>query len=782
MNKSKKIISIVAAATLAFSTVALAGCGAKDYAGDKLTAGYDAAATVSSNGGFAVEKGNYVYFINAPENSTADNTYGNVVKGSLMRISKTELAEEKYDGAQIVIPSLLVAGDYTAGIFVYGEYVYYATPTTDKNTQTGEVENSYLDFKRSKLDGSEAPSDYFFRLSSNSAKYRFVEVEGTVYCMFEDGGMLKSYNVETGKTTVLVSGAKSSFFYDLKDPTNPNVYYTMGVTYDLDETNSTTAQYDQVYMVNAATTVATTSDDNTVGYTAKLGDKEVASYAFKKSYVEENGDVDDYTTYPYVNAGSLVLDGVGSASSGADSSDTRFNKDNKADSTEPIGYNYTIQSYQNDGLYFTRKALTTTASETENSKLYYVADVRENWNTVTGNALVDVVASDTTYASSSALFELVEGKHSYYYVDGSILKKATVGENAATTTMNLAYEVSSATLWKTEGDYLYYYSSASNGNNITRINCTGNQDNYNPLLATDEYKPLTLPLVDWNSAWYKPEFIDVDGAKVVLYSNAQSYGAGSTAYNYIYATKLGTTEEILATKEALDTVNDFIDEQADSQLQIAMEYFYKTGKTTAFEAVRELYEEKELTEDFDNFVAMFEEGGEFEGMLETAYAAPVSRMTEEDVEAIEQNWADSLLSETEEEEEESGLPTWALILIIVGGVLVVGGATAGIWYYVAKKKAAAKKAESVVNAYRNKIDTTDDKTIDVYADEETTESATEETPAEEAVEESPVEEVVEETPAEEVVEEVPVQDAETTVEESPVEAPVESTDAPSEEN
>ena len=128
-------------------------------------------------------------------------------------------------------------------------------------------------------------------------------------------------------------------------------------------------------------------DGDKVGYTAKLGDKEVASYSFKKSYVEENGDVDDYTTYPYVNLGSLVLDGVGSATTGADSSDTRFKTaGSKADSAEPLGYNYTIQSYQNDGLYFTRKALTTTASDNifrqHLSHANYLSyNIKQSWHT-----------------------------------------------------------------------------------------------------------------------------------------------------------------------------------------------------------------------------------------------------------------------------------------------------------------------------------------------------------------------------------------------------------------
>lgn len=750
MNKSKKIISVIAAATLAFSTLALAGCDAKNYAGEKLD-GVDAATNVYSNGGFAVETDDYVYFINGSASNTENNTYGKVVKGSLMRISKANLANGKYEEAKILVPSLLVAGDNTAGIFIYDGYVYYATPTTDRNTKTGQIENSYLDFKYSKLDGSAAPSNYFLRLSNNAAKYRFVEVDGAVYCMYEEDGALKSLNVKSGETTVLVSGAKSSFYYDLNDPTNPNVYYTMSVKYDLDEENSTTAQYDQLYCVNAATSVSLISDKTTVGYTAKLGGTEVASYSFKKSYVKDNGKVDDYTTYPYVNLGSLVLDGVGSASTGADSSDTRFNKDDKTLSNEPLGYNYTIQSYQNDGLYFTRKPLTATASDGENTKLFYLADDKgSDWNTVTGNAAVETVALDTTYASSSALFEIAEdGTHTYFYVDGSILKKATADENGVATTMNLAYEVSSANLWKTEGDYLYYYASATNGNNITRINYTGNADNYNPLLVTDEYKPLVLPLVDWNSAWYKPEFVNANGTTVVLYSNAQSYGAGATAYNYVYATKLGTTEELIAVQDALDEVNEFIDSYTDnSQLQAVMDYYFKTGKTAAFDAVRDvedLYTDYQRDE-FDAFVKKFEAGAEFAGKLQTAYVAPVSRMTSSDIEAIEENWAASLLSEKTEEEEESGLPTWAIVLIVVGGVLVIGGAATAVVLYLKNKADKAKKAEAVVNAYqRKKIDTTDDKTIDVYADE----SVAEET-AEEAVE-APVEEVAEEV-AEEATE------------------------------
>ena len=761
MNKSKKIISIIAAAALSFSALALTGCGTEKYKGDQLTAGYDKTATVSSNGGFAVEKGDYVYFINGSASNTADNTYGDVVKGALMRISKAQLATEKYSEAQVVIPSLFVAGDMTAGIFIYGEYVYYATPTTDKDTKTGEVQNTYLDFKRSKLDGSEAPmdgkNDYMFRLSTNSAKYRFVEEGGKVYCLYEEDGDLKSYlcDGKENEATVLVSGA-SSFYYDLKDPTNPNVYYTMGVTYDLDKASQTTAKYTQVYSVNAANTAVT--DKATASY--KVLDKdgnEIKTYDFDEKFMEEKAeeksyDLGDYTTYPYVNLGTLVLDGVGTAPS--PSADGRFNWNDKADSSDPLGFTYTIQSYQNGGLYFQRTALTTNGqSDSDDTKLYYLADARgENWNTVTGNTKAQIVALNTEKASTSALFEIENGVHVYYYLDGTILKKATAGANGVATTMNLAYEVSSATLWKKDGNYLYYYAAATNGNNVTRINVSGDAAAYNPHLVTDEYKPQTLPLVDWSSAWYKPEFVTLsDGKQVLLYANAQTYGAGSVSYNYVYVAKVGTTEEIVAAQEEIDEVNEEIDSYTDNApLQNLMRYFFKTGVTDRYDDVKDIEDlyTKYQADTFADFCAMFEEDGEFEGRTYDKYINRISRLTKDDKEAIEESWANYLLSEEEVEEDDS-LPTWAIVLIIVGGALVVATGVTLPLVIMAKKKAAKKREEeAIVSAYkRKKIDTTDDKTIDVYADETTEIEETVEEVVEEAAEEA-VEEAVEEPSAE----------------------------------
>lgn len=730
-NTGKKIFSIVAAATLAAAT--LAACGGKQsYKGDALTAGYDPTAAVSSQGGFVVEKGDYAYFINGAEGYTAGNKYGDVAKGALMRI-KTDMSGE----AEVVVPSLFAAQNFEAGIYIYGDYVYYATPTTDKNLK-GQVENSYIDFKRAKLDGSEAPmKGYFFRLATNTANYRFVTVPGVdrnadgeedVFCLYEEDSALKSYNTATGENVTLVKGAKSSFFFDKKDLANPTVYYTMAVPYD-DEGN--TKSYDQLYSVNAAARVESVNA-STATYKVENG----REYTFDAAHLKEHDhseDLKDYTTYPYVNLGTLVLDGVGSGSG----EDTQYNNKSEKDSVrdEVQGYNYTIARYQNGGVYFTRATVVTNSSA-QSDPLYYLTDDRgAEWNTVTGNKQLETVATDTTNASDTAIFEVTEKAdgtrvHSYLYLSNNTLYLEP-DANGANEPVELAYNVTGATLWKTEGEYLYYYGTGTNGNSLSRINYKGNYtatgeydaliDAYNPLLVEEEYKPVLISYVDWNSSWYKPEFV----GDTLLYSNAQSYGSGSTAYNYIYQTKLGSYDEIKAKNEAYEAVTDFIDEYSDStSSQALIKYYFRTDGAMS-EETAELYDEALLKE----VRAKFAVEGDDILKKESSFISLVGKMKTEDADAIADEWANSLLQVEDEETEDDGLPTWAIVLIVVGCVLVVAAAVAVPLIVISnKKKAKKKEEEATVNAYkRKKIDTTDDKTIDVYADEETTEEA----PAEE---------------------------------------------------
>ena len=797
-NKTKRILSVVAAATLLGATVGMSACGKDNYTG-KALAGYTSEGEVTSNGGFAVQKGDYVYFINGVENYTASNEYGEVVKGALLRAKLADFESGKYDNIETVVPMLFVSQSYTSGIFVYGDYVYYATPTTDKDIKTGEIASDHIDFKRAKLDGSETMKDYYFRLSSNSTDYRFVEVGGVVYCMYTENGTLKSYNTATGATTVLVSGSSITYYFDKKDLTNPNVYYTMGVTYNVDTDMSSTASYNQIYCANAASTATVNAGE--ASYTVKTYNETTKkfevykTYDFDKGYLEGKNEeaeatakknntdptglyeFDDYTTYPYVNLGTLVLDGVGSACE-----KEQYNNESEKDTTpeELQGYTYTITRNENGGVYYTRKAVA------PDNNLYFLAGKPEN--TVSANAKdnVDIVAKDTTNASDTALFVSSEnGKHVYLYVSGSKIVRAT-RENGETTEQTIYNKASSPKLWKVEGNDLYYYQTGTNtvtgastsGNNLVRIDYTGDAENYHLIqgtVADAKYKPAVVKYVDMNNSWYAPETF----GSILLYSNAQSNA--DVPYNYIYATKLGTAEEIEANNEKYFDAYEYIESFEDnSDLKALMTYYFRTGSTAAYESVKDLYDaekqaDKYIIDEFNTFIAATSENGtEVNGETvklnkESDFIHLISKMTDADIEAINASWAETLRVE-EEEEIESGMDTWQICLIIAASVIVVATAVAVPVIMLSKKKAQREAAERTVNAYkRKKIDTTDDKSIDVYATEEPAET-TEEAPAEEAPAEEAVEETVEKT-VEETVEEAPAE--ETAPVETPVEAPAE---------
>src|SRR5699024_7623107 len=106
---------------------------------------------------------------------------GTPVKGALMRAKMSDI-KAGINEAETVIPSLMVAADYTSGIYIYGERIYYATPNNMGNT-AGKVDNTYLDFRSTALDGSDM--QFYFRIADNAALYRFVEVDGTVYVVYE---------------------------------------------------------------------------------------------------------------------------------------------------------------------------------------------------------------------------------------------------------------------------------------------------------------------------------------------------------------------------------------------------------------------------------------------------------------------------------------------------------------------------------------------------------------------------------------------------------------------
>ena len=791
-NLFRKICVFTAAATLAVSAAAFTAC---DYVFTPLTDNPPADAEVSSQGGFVVEKGDYVYFINGVETYTSDNTYGTPVKGALMRAKMSDIRAGE-NNAETVIPSLMVAADYTSGIYIYGDRIYYATPNNVINT-AGTVDNTYLDFKSVSLDGSDV-RDYF-RISDNAALYRFVEVGETVYVVYEMDDTLISYNTADGTSTDLARSV-SAYAFNSADKSDPYIYYTMSVTDKADSDSSYSYNYNQIYRVRADAVEAP------------------YEYTWDQEWLDENNDGEP----PYWNLGELVLDGIS-----VNDDVTQFNHDvenagTDSDNRSIWRYNYTLQSYTNEGIYFVRTAVPDSGSSVGTSgELYYLAaeDIdAESWNAVTGNTAygsgagqsadgkleVVAAATDTSNASSSAYFYIEEDedanvRHHYLYVnsDSEIRRvdvvndgqgtKATFSKGGheedslriatgATSGVLVALDTTSSDTY----DYVYYTCTTDNGLSVERAVFNGEPEYYGTLTPADDevdrdaYKSVRVLEVEHVSGWYNYEVV----GGVVFYANAETFS--STAYSYIWTVDLNgenglmDNARIKAFNELygnmMDDTDGYIAEltaDGNTKLATALRYFFYTGETQQFyDNIEEsvgygkrntyLYSEEEQAQ-FKAFTegtsedAIAKLGENYLGTsVLSYYTHRIGAMTESDAETYAEYWQTTLERYTEADTSSEGLPGWAWALIGVAIGVVVIGAGLAVFFIVRAKK----KPRDDSHAPLMEVDTTDDRDVDVYTQAEAVKEELTPEQAEEATE-APAEEaeaIVEgEVPAEESV-------------------------------
>lgn len=237
---------LIAIISIIMATFTLIGCG------DSVTPLTGVEGDVlSGNGSFAVEKGDYVYFINGQEAVTAENEFGEVEKASLVRVKTSELSNPKTAKIETVIPKLLISASYKTGVYVYGDYVYYATPSNRKDKQSN-ILNNQTQFYRFNLKTGKA-DDYIAIAENNATEYRFVKSGDSVYLMFvveeshtegeetHTHKKLAVYNADTRKQVM------ESFEYEemlMPEDDSTAVYLTK---YGYDEVNDVDEKYQEIY-------------------------------------------------------------------------------------------------------------------------------------------------------------------------------------------------------------------------------------------------------------------------------------------------------------------------------------------------------------------------------------------------------------------------------------------------------------------------------------------------------------------------------------------------------
>ena len=201
----KKVLRLCS--ILLLGCLLLTGCGGFEY----VTETPSASDAVTGNGTMVVRKGDYVYFVNGQESNTADNTFGTPIKGSIMYAKVGADNVPQADTARVVVPKIFYSSSTSAGIWIFGDQLFYLTPSQEKD-RDGNLLTSYTEVYVCGLDGQ--GSRRLALIGSNSFNYTFAELDGTVYFVYvssysenDEDGVSQSYtgvwsiNTATGAST-----------------------------------------------------------------------------------------------------------------------------------------------------------------------------------------------------------------------------------------------------------------------------------------------------------------------------------------------------------------------------------------------------------------------------------------------------------------------------------------------------------------------------------------------------------------------------------------------------
>lgn len=280
MKKSRIIIPAALVAAVAL-TPALTACSGDHYSSVSFDA-QDTSYAVTSQGGSAVQYGNYIYFINGTrgyeDTDGKNNVWGEVVKGGLYRV---ELNGEKvsatddvpystfnvsldkasglefkytegtdyYGKAENVVNVTAIApktigttGYADGGIFIYDNYVFFGSPNNEKN-KVGTVQTTLTDFFMMPLNGGKPTKIYTTTTDTSSSAYSFYKYNGKVYLVVNESGTIISVPIDINKGKV-----SDPVKYEVNAT---SVYFPVRDTYYNGIDNNTVEDF--IYFVRAVT-------------------------------------------------------------------------------------------------------------------------------------------------------------------------------------------------------------------------------------------------------------------------------------------------------------------------------------------------------------------------------------------------------------------------------------------------------------------------------------------------------------------------------------------------
>ncbi len=303
----KKLFSVLAATIVLVVCVAtLVACN--PYKADSIGGG-DANAPVESNGGYVVKQGNYVYFINGYVGSDADTAWGSATKQGIVRADVKADGTVDPDSAKLVVPKSVYNANANGGIAIHGEWIYYASPNTNKN-KSGVASTTKTDFMRTRIDGS--VTQLLGTINTRSSEYMFTSSR-VVYFTDNTISYIDFSGMKTNKSSDSAKGATSGILAENVENVvwsydSDSIFYVQSAPSEDSYKNYNklcTIKVDGSGQKVLATQDTFTTSDNLVNEQLN-----VFEYKLIGLYVESDQDVTLYYTKTHTLDSETVSDGL----------------------------------------------------------------------------------------------------------------------------------------------------------------------------------------------------------------------------------------------------------------------------------------------------------------------------------------------------------------------------------------------------------------------------------------------------------------------------------------
>lgn len=195
----KKILILFLSFCFIFVGVSLAGCGSSNIV---LSGGPEAHDPILGNGGFAVQKGDYIYFasgfIEAESlGKTFSNAKGSVQNGGLYRAKMTEetVVEEDVETKKPVLTDIKlmvskIVGFKGGGLYIFKNKLYFSSPSIVQDSSG--VRYDLVTFYTCNLDGSDLTEFYQTKTWDSSSYFSMTMINEKAYLLIKAGETYKS--------------------------------------------------------------------------------------------------------------------------------------------------------------------------------------------------------------------------------------------------------------------------------------------------------------------------------------------------------------------------------------------------------------------------------------------------------------------------------------------------------------------------------------------------------------------------------------------------------------